>query len=335
MMMMPDGGATGGGRPGGGAAGGSAGGVGGGSAGGAAAGGSAAGGSAGGSTGGGSAGGAMAGGSAGGASAGGTAGGSTAGGSAGGSSGGGSAGGAMAGGSAGGSTAGGSAGGSSAGGSAGGSTAGGSAGGSTAGGSAGGSTAGGSAGGSTAGGSAGGVAFDPCLSTAYDAGVPGGALLADGGFTPPGSVLTADAGVTATAVSSFSGYPPESVLDFDLDTSWYIASGQCAPGPVSPLECCSTQTLSLQLPTARSVSAIVIRGNRGTFADDYDFLTGRLDLIDANGSVLSSTPVVFSRPDSDWATVFSPVVTNVRTVRFVPGWSENEGGLAELQVFSP
>jgi hypothetical protein len=148
-------------------------------------------------------------------------------------------------------------------------------------------------------------------------------------------VLTADAGVAATAVSSFSGYPPESALDFDLSTSWYIANNQCVPGPVSPLECCASQTLSLQLPTARPVSAIVIRGNRGTFADDYDFLTGRLDLLDGNGAVLTSMPIVFSRPDSDWAAVFSPVVANVRTVRFVPGWSENEGGLAELQVFSP
>jgi hypothetical protein len=196
--------------------------------------------------------------------------------------------------------------------------------------------AGGSAGGAAAGGSAGGVSVvDPCLPTAYDAGVPGGALFPDGGFSPPGSVVLADAGVTATAVSSFSGYPPENVLDVDLDTSWYIANATCTPSPVSPIECCSSQTLTVQLPTARTVSAIVIRGNRGTFASDYDFLTGRVDLLDASGGLLASTPVVFSRPDSDWATVYTPVVANVRSVRFVPGWSENEGGLSELEIYSP
>jgi hypothetical protein len=299
MMMMPDGG-TAGGR---------------------------AGGSAGGSTAGGSAGGATAGGSAGGATAGGSAGGATAGGAAGGAMAGGSAGGATAGGAAGGATAGGSAGGATAGGAA----AGGAAGGATAGGAAGGATAGGTAGGAAAG----GAAFDPCLPTAYDAGVPGGALFPDGGFTPAGSVVLTDAGVTATAVSAFSGYPAENVLDFDLGSSWYIANGACVSGPVSPIECCSTQVLTVQLPAARAVSAIVIRGNRGSFADDYDFLTGRLDLLDPSGVVVESRPVVFSRPDSDWATAFSPAIANVRTMRFVPGWSENEGGLSELQVFSP
>jgi hypothetical protein len=148
-------------------------------------------------------------------------------------------------------------------------------------------------------------------------------------------VVLTDAGVTATAVSAFSGYPAENVLDFNLGSSWYIAGGACMPGPMSPIECCATQVLSVQLPSARAVSAIVIRGNRGTFADDYDFLTGRLDLLDASGAVVASRPVVFSRPDSDWAAAFSPVIANVRTVRFVPGWSENEGGLSELQVFSP
>ncbi|MBL8922643.1 MAG: discoidin domain-containing protein, partial [Myxococcaceae bacterium] len=296
-------------------------------AGGSAAGGSAAGGSA---AGGSAAGGSAAGGSAAGGSA---AGGSAAGGSAAGGS---AAGGSAAGGSAaGGSAAGGSAaGGSAAGGSAaGGSAAGGAAaGGSAAGGSAaGGSAAGGSAaGGSAAGGSAGG-ASSLCVPGAYDAGVPGGELFADGGFTATGTRVSPDGGVSVTATSTWSGYPATNVLDFDLDTSWYIDSLCTA---TSGLYCCEPQSVQVTLPTAATVRAVVLRGNAGAYPDGYDFLTARLELISSNGGVVATRNVVFNRPAGDWAVTFSPAVANVRVIRLRPGWAEDTAsGLSEVQVY--
>jgi hypothetical protein len=313
-----------------------AGGRAGGASGGTSAGGASGGSSAGGSTSGGfTAGGSTAGGSAaGGSTSGGsTAGGSTAGGStAGGSTAGGStAGGSTAGGStAGGSTAGGpTAGGSTAGGStAGGSTAGGStAGGSTAGGStAGGSTAGGStSGGSTAGGS---TSASPCFAVA-DAGVAGGALLPDGGFTPSDPPIT---GLTATATSEYgSAFTASNVLDFNLNTSWYV-DYECVA--LSTAFCCAPHNITLSSSTSRAISAVVIRGNRD-FAT-YDVFTGILEFLDPAGAVVASRMVVANQPQGDWATTFTPAVANVSTVRFSPGWAQDpSSGISELQLYGP
>ncbi|MDP3233450.1 MAG: hypothetical protein Q8N26_11785, partial [Myxococcales bacterium] len=226
-------------------------------------------------------------------------------------------------------------GGSAAGGSAaGGSAAGGSAaGGSAAGGSAaGGSAAGGSAaGGSAAGGSAGGMASAAiCNLGAYDAGRPGGDLFADGGFEPLGMLLGADAGVAASATSTYSGYPARQVLDLDLQTSWYIDS-QCTAS--SSLYCCDAHSIRLDLPTARSISAVIIRGNRD-FASSYDIFTARLDFLNASGAVITSRQVVFNRPESDWAAPFTPTIQNVRAVRLIPGWAESSApGLAEIVLY--
>jgi hypothetical protein len=77
-----------------------------------------------------------------------------------------------------------------------------------------------------------------------------------------------------------------------------------------------------------------MRGNQGTFATGYDFLTGRLDFLDAAGGLISSRNLVFNRPDGDWAVDLNPPVTNVRAVRLVPGWAESDAaGIAEIQLY--
>ncbi len=170
-----------------------------------------------------------------------------------------------------------------------------------------------------------------CTTGAYDAGVPGGDLLADGGFTASGSLL-ADAGVVAMATSTYAGYPAEHVLDFDVDTSWYINSTCMGSGPY----CCEAESIRIDLPTARTINAVLLRGNQGSFTDNYDFLTARLELLSASGTVLASEVIVFNRPDGDWARRFSPAIQNVRAVRLVPGWAEASApGIAEIQLYVP
>ena len=169
-----------------------------------------------------------------------------------------------------------------------------------------------------------------CNVGAYDAGRPGGELFGDGGFEPLGMLLGADAGVVASATSTYSGYPASQVLDLDIQTSWYINS-ECTA--LSSLYCCDAHSIRLNLPTTRSISAVIIRGNRD-FASSYDIFTARLDFLNASGGVISSRQVVFNRPESDWAASFLPVVQNVRAVRLIPGWAESAApGLAEIVVY--
>lgn len=178
---------------------------------------------------------------------------------------------------------------------------------------------------------AGGSASTVCLPGSFDAGIPGGDLLADGGFTSSGSLL-ADAGVVATATSTYSGYPAESVLDFDVDTSWYINSTCAGAGPY----CCEAESIRLDLPTARTINGVLLLGNQGSFSTSYDFLTARLELLSASGSVLATEQVVFNRPDGDWARRFAPAIQNVRAVRLVPGWAESTAsGIAEIRLYVP
>ena len=163
--------------------------------------------------------------------------------------------------------------------------------------------------------------------------MPGGDLLADGGFTASGSLLV-DAGIVATATSVYAGYPPEAVLDFDVDTSWYIDS-DCT-NVSAGLYCCEPQSLRLDLPAARTINAVLLRGNQGNFPVGYDLLTARLELLSASGTVLSSQLVVFNRAAGDWARRFSPAIQNVRAVRLLPGWGESSApGIAEIQLFVP
>lgn len=143
--------------------------------------------------------------------------------------------------------------------------------------------------------------------------------------------LGSDAGVIATATSTYSGYPASNVLDLDVDTSWYINSN-CLSSASN--FCCEAQSIRLDLPTTRSVSAVVMRGNQGAFPSGYDLLTARLDFLGANGGLISSRNVVFNRPNGDWAIGLTPPVANVRAVRLVPGWADASApGIAEIVVY--
>lgn len=138
--------------------------------------------------------------------------------------------------------------------------------------------------------------------------------------------------MTVVATSVYSGYPASNLIDFDNSTSWYVDS-LCSMQTMD--FCCISQNVQLTLSNPRTISAVVIRGNRD-FSSGFDVLTGTLELIGANGGVLATRAVVTSRPAGDWAIAFSPAVANVRTVRFTPGWSDSSAsGFAELQLYGP
>ena len=102
-----------------------------------------------------------------------------------------------------------------------------------------------------------------CNVDAYDAGRPGGDLFPDGGFEPLGMLARSDAGVTAVATSTYPGYPASSVLDLDVETSWYINSVCVAS---SSLYCCDAESIRVDLRSTRTLSAVVMRGNQGIFS---------------------------------------------------------------------
>lgn len=146
-----------------------------------------------------------------------------------------------------------------------------------------------------------------------------------------GSRVINDGGVTVSATSTYSGYPATNVLDFDVDTSWYIDSLCTATAGDF---CCSPQELQVTLPSQATVRAVVLRGNAGGFPTGYDFLTARLELVAVNGVVVATRDVVFNRPAGDWAVSFSPAVPNVTFIRLRPGWAEDTAsGLSEVQVY--
>ena len=98
--------------------------------------------------------------------------------------------------------------------------------------------------------------------------------------------LALEPGVTATASSQFSaGFPPDLVIDGDLNTSWFTAVGDAANRGTSPF-------LELTLPGDATVSEIRMFGNR-SFAAGFDFFAGTFEVFAADVSrSISSLRVV-------------------------------------------
>jgi hypothetical protein len=166
-----------------------------------------------------------------------------------------------------------------------------------------------------------------------DAGLLPNVLQPDGGFVTTAHLILADAGVVATASSVYNFlYPPWKVLDSDVGTSWYVGQGICLAQVMSI--CCLQESITLSLTPPRSISAVVIRGNRDF--DRFEFLTGHLEFVDASGRVISRGAIAFPRPKADWAGRFTPAISGVEQVRFIGGLAESlNPGISELELYTP
>ncbi len=131
--------------------------------------------------------------------------------------------------------------------------------------------------------------------------------------------------VTVNASTFFGGFPATRVIDGDLNTSWFTASGDAANLGHSPF-------LEVLFPVDATVTQLRMFGNR-EFADDFDFFAGTFQLFDANANVLFDSGVVnLPEPNRD-LTLAVPNVAGVRRVRFTATADESdEPGFAELEV---
>ncbi len=149
--------------------------------------------------------------------------------------------------------------------------------------------------------------------------------------TQPGSFAGTFAGnlslvrATATASTSFPGFPPSRAIDDSLDTSWFTAVGDAANLGTTPF-------IDVTLAADATVTAVNIRGNR-SFANGFDFFRGRIELFGASGgAALHSVEVDLPGPTRD-LDVDVPDTVGVRRVRFTSLADEsNEPGLSEIQV---
>ena len=133
-------------------------------------------------------------------------------------------------------------------------------------------------------------------------------------------------GVTATASSiSSASYKADRVIDGNLNTSWFTASGDAAHLGATPY-------LDVIFPWEGTVTEIRMFGNRQS-ANGFDFFEGVFELFDAGGNVLYDSGVVsFPAPDRD-VVVSIPEVSGVRRVRFTGTDDEsNTPGFAELEI---
>jgi hypothetical protein len=137
--------------------------------------------------------------------------------------------------------------------------------------------------------------------------------------------------LTLNVSSSFPGWPATRAVDDDLLTSWFSANGDaCNVG--------SCPWFEIEFPQDVTVSELQMFGNR-EFAEGFDFLAGRFQLLDAEGGTLYDTGVInLPLPDRDVALLISNVA-HVRRVRFTgtadegPFGPDNDPGFSELKVF--
>ena len=133
-------------------------------------------------------------------------------------------------------------------------------------------------------------------------------------------------GVTANASSSYgAAYAPDRVIDGNLSTTWYTASGDAAHLGGSPF-------LEVVFPADATVSELRMFGNRTSTR--YDFLAGYFELFDESGTTLFDSGV-FQIPDAARdVVVAAPDVAGVRRVRFTATDDEsNFPSFAELEIF--
>jgi hypothetical protein len=130
---------------------------------------------------------------------------------------------------------------------------------------------------------------------------------------------------TASASSSFNGFPPSRVIDDNLSTDWFTAAGDAVNRGTTPF-------LEIVFPQDVTVTELQMFGSRA-FPNGFDFFAGIFKLFDASGAVLFDSGVVnLPAPDRD-VTLPIPNIAGVRRVRFTATADEGpDPGFAELKV---
>ena len=140
--------------------------------------------------------------------------------------------------------------------------------------------------------------------------------------------------VQRTASSEYGGeWTITRGADNDLATSWFAAQGNCATAP--PPMCMMPPWYMVTFPAPETVNRISMRGNR-EYANGYDFLRGKFEILGAGGAVLWMQSLDLPEPDRDLDVVIPMPVANATAVRFTSERDESvDPGFADLQVFGP
>jgi hypothetical protein len=157
-----------------------------------------------------------------------------------------------------------------------------------------------------------------------DAGAPDAA-------SPPNINFAHEMGVSATATSSYNGFPVSRLVDGDIKTSWYAGTGACAL--LGADYSCTGLSATIALAGPRTVGRLVLHGNHDQFTD-YDVMSGRWELLAPNNTIISTVSVVPSPPNYDGTTVLQVPVAGVTAVRLVVlAGDATEPGLSEIEIY--
>jgi hypothetical protein len=125
--------------------------------------------------------------------------------------------------------------------------------------------------------------------------------------------------LTVTASTSYQGYGPEKVVDGNVQTSWFSASGDSAAQGKVPW-------IMVAFPEDVTVQRVNVLGNRDpTYPNGYSVLTGLAEFLDADGKVVWKEERDAAGDSKDFEFKPSEVIKKVRAVRFTS--LKDEGGI--------
>jgi hypothetical protein len=125
--------------------------------------------------------------------------------------------------------------------------------------------------------------------------------------------------LTVSASTSYQGYGPEKVLDGNVQTSWFSATGDSAAQGKVPW-------IMIAFPEDVTVQRVNVLGNRDpTYPTGYSVLTGLAEFLDRDGKVLWKEERDAAGDGKDFDFKPSELIKNVRAVRFTS--VKDEGGV--------
>lgn len=139
-------------------------------------------------------------------------------------------------------------------------------------------------------------------------------------------------GVTATATTTYAGFPASRLIDGDVATSWYAGDGACTTSAAG--FSCEGVSATVKLAAARTVGRLVLYGNHDKFTH-YDVVAGRWELLGPNNTALAAVNVTLSPPSYNGTTVLPTAVTDVVAVRFVVLTGDApDPGVGEIELYA-
>jgi hypothetical protein len=116
--------------------------------------------------------------------------------------------------------------------------------------------------------------------------------------------------LTLSASSVFGGWPVERLVDGNKETSWFSASNDSAAKGTKPW-------VQIEFPEDVKVSRVNVLGNREPpYQKNYSVLSGVLELLDKDGSVLWSEELKGAGDAYDFEFTPKKPVEKVRSVKF-------------------